>query len=242
MYLATLVCPTSMPSLSSSRWIRGAPPERVGNAHVTDQLTYLKRHGRPSAARPRLPAPVRSESMRCQRITVSGLIIASAARTSGNSRQRPTKITRSVLLKAGLFGPVRRRTLICWRSTRFSTSSADLERNRPTSAHQISLQTSLIADSINRFALARYWVRFAVGTGERNRKVGIVLILLVTASDHARLLAQEDALVGILRGPGLERGMRHREIGDMIEHFDKVVALVEHVELMCPLGGHVSPP
>src|SRR5215510_9650038 len=99
MYLATLVCPTSMPSLSSSRWIRGAPPERVGNAHVTDQLTYLKRHGRPSAARPRLPAPVRSESMRCQRITVSGLIIASAARTSGNSRQRPTKITRSVLLK-----------------------------------------------------------------------------------------------------------------------------------------------
>jgi len=28
-----------------------------------------------------------------------------------------------------------------------------LERNRPTSAHQISLQTSLIADSINRFAL-----------------------------------------------------------------------------------------
>src|SRR5215472_7106985 len=165
MYLATLVCPTSMPSLSSSRWIRGAPPERVGNAHVTDQLTYLKRHGRPSAARPRLPAPVRSESMRCQRITVSGLIIASAARTSGNSRQRPTKITRSVLLKAGLFGPVRRRTLICWRSTRFSTSSANLERNRPTSAHQISLQTSLIADSINRFALARYWVRFAVGTG-----------------------------------------------------------------------------
>src|SRR5215813_7117043 len=59
MCLATLVCPTSM---SSSPWIRGAPPERVGNAHVTDQLTYLKRHGRPSAARPRLPAPVRSDS------------------------------------------------------------------------------------------------------------------------------------------------------------------------------------
>src|SRR5215470_1537155 len=37
-------------------------PERVGKAHVADQLTYLKRHGRPSAARPRLPAPVRSES------------------------------------------------------------------------------------------------------------------------------------------------------------------------------------
>jgi len=29
-------------------------------------------------------------------------------------------------------------------------------RPRPTSTHQISLQTSLIADSINRIALARY--------------------------------------------------------------------------------------
>src|SRR5262249_32468547 len=73
-------------------------------------------------------------------MTVSGLMIASAARTSGNNQQRPTKINRSVLLKAGLLGPIRRRTLICWRSTRFSASSAALERNKPTSAHQISLQ------------------------------------------------------------------------------------------------------
>jgi len=101
-------------------------------------------------------------------MTVSGLMIASAARTSGNNQERPTKINRSVLLKAGLLGPIRRRTLICWRSTRFSTSSAALERNNPTSAHQISLQTSLIAHSINRFALARHWVRFAVGPGVRS--------------------------------------------------------------------------
>src|SRR5499427_10513271 len=67
-------------------------------------------------------------------------------------------------------GPIRRRTLICWRSTRFSTSSAALERNNPTSAHQISLQTSLIAHSINRFALARHWVRFAVGTVQKSAK------------------------------------------------------------------------
>jgi len=33
------------------------------------------------------------------------------------------------------FGAVRRRTLICWRSTRFSASSARLDRNSPTSAH-----------------------------------------------------------------------------------------------------------
>jgi len=164
IYLATLVCPTSMPSLSSSPWIRGAPPERVGKAHVADQLTYLKRHGRPSAARPRLPAPVRSESHTVP--TDHGVRFDNRQRRSniGEQSTEAAEINRSVLLKAGLFGPVRRRTLICWRSTRFSASSADLERNRPTSAHQISLQTSLIAYRINRFALARYWVRFAVGT------------------------------------------------------------------------------
>jgi len=116
---------------------------------------------------------------------MSGLIIASAARTSGNSRQRPTKINRSVLLKAGLFGPVRRRTLICWRSTRFSASSADLEQNRPTSAHQISLQTSLIPHSINRFALTRYWMRFALGTGGKEQ-------------EHAMSNKENDAVASVI--------------------------------------------
>jgi hypothetical protein len=51
---------------------------------------------------------------------------------------------RSMLLRRSLFGAVRRRTLICWRSTRISTSSFALGRNRSTSTHQVSLQRSHI--------------------------------------------------------------------------------------------------
>ncbi len=37
MYLATLDCATSNPSLSSSPWMRGAPPKRIFDAHPPDQ-------------------------------------------------------------------------------------------------------------------------------------------------------------------------------------------------------------
>jgi hypothetical protein len=37
--LPTLPSLTLMPSLSSSPWMRGAPPERVGRAHPADQVT-----------------------------------------------------------------------------------------------------------------------------------------------------------------------------------------------------------
>src|SRR6266851_9575717 len=56
MYLATLVCPTSMPSLSSSPWIRGAP-----HSGLARQLAYLRRHLWPSPAGSRFPAPIGSE-------------------------------------------------------------------------------------------------------------------------------------------------------------------------------------
>src|SRR5258707_1279701 len=62
MYLATLVCPISMPSLRSSPWIRGRSPQRIGDAHLPDKLANLWGHSRPSATRSRLPAPVQSEA------------------------------------------------------------------------------------------------------------------------------------------------------------------------------------
>jgi len=77
-------------------------PQRVGKAHVADQLTDLQRHFRP-AARSRLPAPVRSEPHTMPQD--HGLMIASAARTSGNHRQRLTNINRSVLQKGGPLWP-----------------------------------------------------------------------------------------------------------------------------------------
>src|SRR5262249_34699525 len=60
-----------------------------------------------------------------------------------------------MLRRTDFLGAVRRRTLICWRRARFSASSAALDRNRPTSARQSSLQRSHIEASIARFAIAR---------------------------------------------------------------------------------------
>src|ERR1700730_12309010 len=62
MYLATLVCPISMPSLRSSPWNPRRSPQRIGNAHLADKLAYLRSYSwSASTAAPRLPAPVRSE-------------------------------------------------------------------------------------------------------------------------------------------------------------------------------------
>jgi hypothetical protein len=61
MYLATLVCPISMPSLRSSPWIRGAP--HSGFARLISRINrrISGRYLRPSCARSRFPAPVGSE-------------------------------------------------------------------------------------------------------------------------------------------------------------------------------------
>jgi hypothetical protein len=41
MYLPTVAWETSIPTLSNSPWIRGAPRERIGHAHFLDQLPHL---------------------------------------------------------------------------------------------------------------------------------------------------------------------------------------------------------
>jgi hypothetical protein len=61
LYFATVVCPTSMSSMRSSPWIRGAPQKRVRNAHVANELN-LQWCLRSTAARPRFPAPIGSET------------------------------------------------------------------------------------------------------------------------------------------------------------------------------------
>src|SRR6266849_9243002 len=92
MYLATLVCPTSMPSLSSSPWIRGAP--HSGLARLMSRINWRISGG--TFGRPLRVLDFQRQyalnPARCQRITVSGLTIASAPRTSGNSRKRPTNV------------------------------------------------------------------------------------------------------------------------------------------------------
>src|SRR6201981_491009 len=62
IYLATLVWPTSMPSLRSSPWILGGPPQRVGDAHLTDQPANFQRYSWSTAAASRFPAPIHAQT------------------------------------------------------------------------------------------------------------------------------------------------------------------------------------
>jgi hypothetical protein len=108
MYLTTLVWLISMPSLRSSPWILGAPPPRVGDAHLADS----RRISNGTAGRLRrcrdFQRQYNLKPARCQPITVSGFTIVSALMVFGTKGYSQTKIARSAALKASLFGWWRR--------------------------------------------------------------------------------------------------------------------------------------
>jgi hypothetical protein len=95
--------------------------------------------------RPRFPAPISSDP--CAVPTDHSIRLDDRQRAP-NIGEQPIKADQYQSVDAAdekpFFGAVRRRTLTCWRSTRFSASSAPLDRNSPTSAHQVSLQKSHI--------------------------------------------------------------------------------------------------
>src|SRR6266849_8909035 len=62
MYLATLDCAISNPSLSSSPWVRGAPQKRILHAHSPDQLAQLRVDLRSPSPWARLPTPVAAKA------------------------------------------------------------------------------------------------------------------------------------------------------------------------------------
>ena len=104
MYLATVVCPTSMPSLRSSPWILGAP--QSGLAMLMSRINCLTSgatFGRPPRGRD-FHRQYKRKPARCQRITVSGLTIAKALSTSGAKPYSPTNTVRSILPRIGRLG------------------------------------------------------------------------------------------------------------------------------------------
>src|SRR3954465_6325706 len=147
MYLAAEVWPTSMPSLRSSPWTRGAP--QSGLARLISRISR-----RISGATLGLPACRRDfqrqkerNPARCQRITVSGSTIVSASKIRGAIRYKQTKIIRSKLLKTGRRGDARRSTFSWWRRASISASSEVFDRNSPRSIHLIRLSRARIEHS-----------------------------------------------------------------------------------------------
>jgi hypothetical protein len=139
IYLATLVWPTSMPSLRSSPWILGAPHNRL--AMLISRIS--RRISRDTVGRPQRRRDFQRQydlkPARCQRITVAGRTIASASYSLGNSRQTPPNISLSIDRNGSLLGLARRSTLICCLSTIISASSVARDRSRSITVPKINL-------------------------------------------------------------------------------------------------------
>ncbi len=86
IYLATLVCPISIPSLSNSPWIRGAPQSEL--AMLISRISFRISSG--TVGRPPrrldLQHQYNRKPARCQRTIVLGFTIASASQIFGNNR------------------------------------------------------------------------------------------------------------------------------------------------------------
>jgi hypothetical protein len=86
MYLATVDSAISMPSLSSSPWIRGAPHNPLARlisrirSRISPGITGRPPRGRDFQRQKAL------NPRRCQRISVSGLMIETASTAAGQSR------------------------------------------------------------------------------------------------------------------------------------------------------------
>src|SRR6266481_6283403 len=81
---------------------------------------------------------------RCQRMIVSGRIIAIDLRTEGNQRESQTNRKRSVLLSCGRFDTCRRSTLSCWRRIRISATSFVLGLKSEAMIWRMSRRNSII--------------------------------------------------------------------------------------------------
>ncbi|MCU1293437.1 MAG: hypothetical protein JWP08_2287 [Bryobacterales bacterium] len=103
-YLLTLISPISMPSLTSSPWIRGAP--QPGFPRLMRRIS--SRISRDTAGRPGLPRHTFQvqnirHALRCQAMTVPGLTMTKAERHSVHTRESPIHNRRSELFNSRRF-------------------------------------------------------------------------------------------------------------------------------------------
>jgi hypothetical protein len=129
VYLLTLLSPMSMPSLSSSPWMRGAP--QMGfSRHILQIRSRTSREmaGRPGWPRRTFPVQNKPKPARCQAMTVSGLTMASTERQSRQKRDRQIHNRRSPEVNLERFLADLCSTPIWWRRARFSSTRAARER------------------------------------------------------------------------------------------------------------------
>ncbi len=124
VYLETVGSEISIPSLSNSPWILGAPHK----GFVRLMVRIKSRTSRDTGGRPGLPCRIfhrqnTRNPLRCQATTVSGLTIINADRQSGQTLASQTQKSRSDTVSLRCLGEERRRTPSCYRKATFSTRS-----------------------------------------------------------------------------------------------------------------------
>jgi hypothetical protein len=130
----TLRSPTSMPSLSNSPWILGAPQN--GLAMAIWRMSVLVSGETSFCAGVRgcdFQRQKRRKPARCQRATVSGLTMTSTSAQRDHRRERTSQKARSAMRMRGR-PDVRRRLASCWRRARFSSTNPARVRRAERSA------------------------------------------------------------------------------------------------------------
>src|SRR3954470_21323278 len=104
MYLLTLVSPMSMPSLSSSPWIFGAPQSGFSRLIVRiSSRTSFGTTGRPALPRRIFQVQNRRKPFRCHPTTVDGLMMNAPDFHSCQAVESQTHRSRSRLVSLGRF-------------------------------------------------------------------------------------------------------------------------------------------
>ena len=130
IYFATVAWETSIPSLSSSPWIRGAP--HSGFARLIFRISSRASEtigGRPGSRSLLFHLQYQRNPWRCQEITVSGLTIISAVRHCDQKRESQTQNSLSVELRRSRARCDLLRTANWWRRARISTCIAARDLN-----------------------------------------------------------------------------------------------------------------
>src|SRR5439155_8246651 len=125
IYLATVAWDTSIPSLSSSPWMRGAP--QSGFARLIFRMrsrTSRDISGLPGLSCRLFQAQNRRNPRRCQAMTVSGLTMMSAERQPDHRCSSHVHNRRSTLVSRTRPRCALRSTLIWWRRARISNCRA----------------------------------------------------------------------------------------------------------------------
>ena len=144
----------------------GSAPERIGQAHLADQLPYFERHPGPAGASSRFPAPEGAEAGPMPSYNRLRPHDVTASRTSARSDIADEDKTIEVI-GAGRRGEVRRSTFNWCRSAITSPSSERLDRKRSRRIHLSRLKSSRTRRSSPDSGPQAKRMEFAVATGTR---------------------------------------------------------------------------